>query len=61
MNIDIENRKQGYLKSKWQTPERGVPRKYYKLTKDGVQALNWAREQWELMVDRANMVLDGGS
>ena len=52
--------KQGYLESEWQTREKGVPRKYYHLTEEGMNALDWAKEQWVLMLTRCNQVLEAG-
>jgi PadR family transcriptional regulator PadR len=35
-----------YVAVRWETPERGVPRKYYRLTDEGRAELERLREQW---------------
>ena len=36
----------GYVAVRWETPERGVPRKYYRLTDEGREELERLREEW---------------
>ena len=36
----------GYVAVRWETPERGVPRKYYRLTDEGRDELKRLREEW---------------
>ena len=36
----------GYVAIRWETPERGVPRKYYQLTNEGREELERLREEW---------------
>jgi PadR family transcriptional regulator PadR len=36
----------GYVAVRWETPERGVPRKYYRLTEAGRDELTTLREEW---------------
>jgi len=36
----------GYVAVRWETPERGVPRKYYQLTDEGRDELERLREEW---------------
>ena len=36
----------GYVAVRWETPERGVPRKYYRLTDPGREELERLREEW---------------
>jgi PadR family transcriptional regulator PadR len=36
----------GYVEVRWETPERGVPRKYYRLTDRGRSELERLREEW---------------
>ena len=36
----------GYVAVRWETPERGVPRKYYQLTDKGRDELERLREEW---------------
>jgi PadR family transcriptional regulator PadR len=52
--------KRGYLKSQWITQESGMPRKYYSLTKKGLNALSEAKDEWSDMVASVNRVLEAG-
>ena len=36
----------GYVAVRWETPARGVPRKYYQLTDGGRQELELLRKEW---------------
>jgi PadR family transcriptional regulator, regulatory protein PadR len=36
----------GYVAVRWETPERGVPRKYYRLTDSGREELARLKEEW---------------
>lgn len=36
----------GYAAVRWETPERGVPRKYYRLTDEGRAELERLRDEW---------------
>ena len=36
----------GYVAVRWQTPERGVPRKYYRLTPAGQEELGRLTHEW---------------
>jgi PadR family transcriptional regulator PadR len=36
----------GYVAVRWETPERGVPRKYYQLTDEGRDELERLRQEW---------------
>src|SRR5215831_13202844 len=36
----------GWVEVRWDTPERGVPRKYYKLTRAGRTELNQLTGEW---------------
>lgn len=36
----------GYVAVRWETPERGVPRKYYQLTDEGRDELRRLRDEW---------------
>ena len=36
----------GFVTVRWETPERGVPRKYYKLTAAGKAELEQLEEEW---------------
>jgi PadR family transcriptional regulator PadR len=39
--------KAGYIEARWETLERGVPRKYYRLTKSGVKFLEARIAEWK--------------
>jgi PadR family transcriptional regulator PadR len=36
----------GYVNIRWETPQRGVPRKYYRLTEAGRQELERMTREW---------------
>jgi len=36
----------GYVAVRWETPERGVPRKYYRLTESGTEELERLKSEW---------------
>jgi PadR family transcriptional regulator PadR len=48
----------GYLESEWVLEEGNVPRKYYKLTKEGFGALEKIKEDWQRMVKSCKNVLE---
>ena len=37
----------GYVSVRWETPERGVPRKYYRLTDAGRDELAQLKHEWK--------------
>jgi PadR family transcriptional regulator PadR len=39
--------KAGYIEARWETLERGVPRKYYRLTKTGANFLQSRINEWK--------------
>jgi len=41
----------GFVDVRWDTPERGVPRKYYRLTDDGRRELATLRQDWFAFAD----------
>ncbi len=49
----------GFVESRWQEPERGMPRKYYRLTSRGRKALAEALRVWDQMTEGAERVLEG--
>lgn len=53
----LEN--QGMIESSWSTPERGVPRKYYRITEKGRARLNGLQQEWHAFVECVRRVLDG--
>ncbi len=36
----------GFVSVRWETPERGVPRKYYQLTESGHEELARLKQEW---------------
>ena len=49
----------GFVQSRWQEPESGMPRKYYRLTDRGRTALREALAIWDGMTRGAERVLEG--
>ena len=49
---------QGLLESQWDTTE-SKPRKYYKITEDGVQVLEEVRKYWKEFTGNVNSLLEG--
>ena len=47
----------GYITSYWETAERGVPRKYYHLTQNGLQQLEMLVADWRLFSAAVNQLL----
>ena len=47
----------GFVVSRWQEPESGMPRKYYRLTARGRTALSEALAVWDAMTAGAERVL----
>ncbi len=48
----------GYLMGEWTVEEGSVPRKYYKLTKKGLTALEEIKTDWQKMVKSCKNVLE---
>lgn len=49
----------GFVASRWQEPQTGIPRKYYRLTDRGRTALREAILIWDSMTEGAGRVLRG--
>jgi PadR family transcriptional regulator PadR len=47
----------GHVEPRWVTPERGVPRKYYRLTKSGRAELERLAAEWEAFAAGVDAVL----
>jgi PadR family transcriptional regulator PadR len=47
----------GYVAVRWETPERGVPRKYYRLTDEGRTELERLREEWTTFANAMTRLL----
>ena len=53
----LEN--EGLVETRWETLERGVPRKYYTLTDKGAAHLGRLIEEWQAFTASINRLLDG--
>jgi PadR family transcriptional regulator PadR len=53
-------RKDGAVDSTWQESAAGPPRRYYRLTPEGRQALEEFRTEWTRFRDAVDRVLEGG-
>ena len=51
---------QGLLESRWDTGE-SKPRKYYQITKDGLEVLNKTREYWKTFSTNVDNLLEGNN
>ena len=49
----------GFVAVRWETPERGVPRKYYRLTESGREELVRLRHEWHAFADAMAELLSG--
>src|SRR6188472_4699347 len=47
----------GYVAVRWETPERGVPRKYYQLTDEGRDELTRLRDEWVTFANAMSALL----
>lgn len=50
-------RRDGLVETEWRESTSGPPRKYYRLTRDGIEALSRYREQWEIFRDAVDSIL----
>lgn len=49
--------KEGYVETTWRPRERGVPRKYYRLTSKGAEALETLVGEWRSFVEGVERIL----
>ncbi len=49
----------GYVKSYWDESEQGRKRKYYKITKKGLKALEESKEEWKAYSAAVGKVING--
>ena len=49
----------GYVAVRWETPARGVPRKYYQLTASGREELGRLRNEWTTFANAMTKLLKG--
>jgi PadR family transcriptional regulator PadR len=47
----------GFVEVRWETPARGVPRKYYRLTDAGRRELSELTREWTTFADAMNRLL----
>jgi PadR family transcriptional regulator PadR len=47
----------GFVESRWETLERGVPRKYYRLTQAGTGELEALTQEWQAFSAAVNRLL----
>jgi PadR family transcriptional regulator, regulatory protein PadR len=53
-------RKDGLVETEWRESKSGPPRKYYRLTQHGTDALNQYRHQWQLFRDAVDGLVVAG-
>ncbi len=51
--------KAGYIDSRWETLERGVPRKYYRLTRTGEKYMQARLAEWKEFTAAIDRLLEG--
>jgi len=51
----------GFVAVRWDTPARGVPRKYYRLTESGQQELRTLTAEWTAFADAMSHLLGQGT
>jgi PadR family transcriptional regulator PadR len=49
----------GFVSVRWETPQRGVPRKYYRLTPAGTVELKRLRREWTTFADAMTRLIHG--
>jgi PadR family transcriptional regulator PadR len=49
----------GWIEARWETLERGVPRKYYQLTRPGTEQLRALIRDWRAYGEAVNSLLGG--
>ncbi|HET6363118.1 MAG TPA: PadR family transcriptional regulator [Gemmatimonadota bacterium] len=48
----------GFIEPRWETPERGVPRKYYRITDAGKKELDRLAREWREFAAGLDAILD---
>ena len=48
----------GLIEARWETPERGTPRKYYRLTNAGTERLRTLIDEWQAFVPTVNQLIE---
>lgn len=49
---------EGFLETRWETPDRGRPRKYYSLTREGAGELERRLEEWAVFRDAVDHLIE---
>ena len=49
----------GFVVTRWDTQARGVPRKFYSITPDGITEAKQQRKKWEKFVRIVSHILNG--
>ena len=50
----------GFVETRWETMERGVPRKYYRLTESGSRQLEVLSTDWQKFSNIINRLIESG-
>lgn len=50
--------KAGFVEPRWETQERGVPRKYYRVTAAGAEQLRQLESEWRAFTGAVDRLLD---
>jgi len=53
-------RQEGLVETFWEESPQGPPRRYYRLTGEGVRALEAFRVQWKSFRDAVDQLMEGG-
>src|SRR5579884_2568282 len=53
-------RREGLVESEWKESAAGPPRRYYRLSRDGAEALGGFRREWETFRDAVETILGEG-
>ena len=48
----------GHVEPRWQTPDRGSPRKYYRLTREGAEELERLTGEWRAFTGAVERLLE---
>jgi PadR family transcriptional regulator PadR len=48
----------GYIQPRWETQERGIPRKYYQITPNGTRQLETLTNEWQAFSAAVSHLLD---
>lgn len=51
---------EGFVEPRWETPDRGSPRKYYRVTPAGAEELERRLDDWAEFRDAVDRLIEGG-